>query len=54
MKHNNAKKPSKKQCILLEKYGLNFRDWLVITENKSEIKVINRHTGTVRTLEKIN
>lgn len=53
MKHNNAKKPTKKQRILLEKYGFNFRDWLVMTESKSEIRVINRHTGAVRTLEKI-
>lgn len=53
MKHNNAKKPTKKQRILLEKYGFNFRDWLVMTESKSEIKVINRHTGAVKTLEKI-
>ncbi|MCM1506373.1 MAG: hypothetical protein NC177_04460 [Ruminococcus flavefaciens] len=53
MKHNNAKKPTKKQRILLEKYDFNFHDWLVMTENKSEIKVINRHTGAVRTLEKI-
>lgn len=53
MKHNNAKKPTRKQCGLLEKYSFNFRDWLVMTENKSEIRVINRHTGAVRTLEKI-
>mgnify|MGYP003409840726 CR=1 FL=1 len=53
MKHNNAKKPTRKQCRLLEKYGFNFRDWLVMTENKSEIRVVNRHTGAVRTLEKI-
>lgn len=53
MKHNNAKKPSRKQCMLLEKYGFNYTDWLVMTESKSEIKVINRHTGTVRKLEKI-
>lgn len=53
MKHNNARKPTRKQCRLLEKYGFNFRDWLVMTEDKSEIRVINRHTGAVRTLEKI-
>lgn len=53
MKHNNAKKPTKKQRILLEKYDFNFRDWLVMTESKSEIKVMNRHTRAVRTLEKI-
>lgn len=52
MKHNNAKNPTKKQCILLEKCGFNFRDWLVMTESKYEIKVINRHTATVRTIEK--
>lgn len=53
MKHNNAKKPTRKQCILLGKYGFNFRDWLVMTDNKSEIKLISRYTGAVRTLEKI-
>lgn len=53
MKHNNAKKPTKKQCLILEKYNFKFQDWLVMTENKSEIKIINRHTGAVRTLEKI-
>lgn len=53
MKHSNAKKPTRKQCGLLEKYSFNYIDWLVMTENKSEIKVINRHTGAVRTLEKI-
>lgn len=53
MKHNNAKKPTKKQSILLEKYGFNYRDWLVMTENKSEIRIVSRHTGTVKTLEKI-
>jgi len=53
MKHNNAKKPTKKQCILLEKYGFNCLDWLVMTESKSEIRIVSRHTGTVRTIEKI-
>ena len=53
MKHKNAKKPTKKQCILLTKFSFDFRDWLVMTESKHEIKVINRHTGAVRTLEKI-
>lgn len=53
MKHNNAKKPTRKQCRLLSKYGFNYTDWLVMTEDKSEIRVVNRHTGTVRTLEKI-
>ena len=53
MKHNNARKPTKKQCIFLEKCGFNYADWLVMTESKSEIKVMNRHTGAVRTLEKI-
>lgn len=53
MKHKNAKKPTRKQCRLLEKYGFSYSDWLVMTESKSEIKVMNRHTGAVRTLEKI-
>ena len=53
MKHNNAKKPTKKQCILLTKFSFDFRNWLVMTESKYEIKVINRHTGAVRSLEKI-
>lgn len=53
MKNNNARKPTKKQRILLGKYGFHYEDWLVMTDSKSEIKVINRHTGTVRTLEKI-
>lgn len=53
MKHNNAKKPSRKQRILLGKYGFNYIDWLVMTESTSEIRVINRYTGAVRTLEKI-
>lgn len=53
MKHNNAKKPTKKQCILLTKFGFDCHDWLVMTESKHEIKVINRHTGAVKILEKI-
>ena len=53
MKHRNARKPTVKQCRLLEKYGFNCLDWLVMTENKSEIRIVSRHTGAVRTLEKI-
>lgn len=51
MKH--GKNPTVKQKKLLKSYGLNCQNWLVVTEDNKEIKIIHRHTDTVRVIKKV-
>lgn len=50
MKH--GKNPTVRQKKLLKSFGLNYENWLVVTEDKQEIKIIHRHTDTVREIKK--
>ena len=50
MRH--GKNPTVRQKKILKEYGLNYENWLVVTDNPKEIKIIHRHTSTVRTIKK--
>lgn len=51
MKH--GKKPTVRQCKVLERWGLNPSEWLVIKDTPTEILVQHRHfERTVKTIYK--
>ncbi len=50
MKH--GKKPTVKQGKLMQKSGLNAKEWLVSKDTSTELVVVHRHTDTVRTIGK--
>lgn len=51
MKH--GKKPSVRQCKLMEKYGLNSGDWLVVKDTASQMVLVNRWSDkTTKTIYK--
>lgn len=43
----NGKNPSREQRRLLERYGLNTYDWLVVKDTPLEMEVVHRF-GTTR------
>ena len=49
MKH--GKNPTVRQKKLLKSFGLNCANWLVVTEDNKEMKIIHRHTDTVRIID---
>ena len=42
MKH--AKKPTKKQSILIQEWGLNPADWMIERDTPSEMVLVHRHS----------
>ncbi len=50
MKH--GKNPTVKQKKLMQKWGLNAKEWLVCKDTSTELVVVHRHTDTVRTIGK--
>ena len=48
MKH--GKKPTVRQKKLLQKFKLNPDNWLVVTENKEQITIVQRSTGHTKTI----
>ena len=49
---NRMKYPMKHQRILLKKYGLNPKKWIIMAETGTEMKAINRYSGIVCILDK--
>ena len=51
MKH--GKKPSVRQSTLMERWGLDHRDWLVVKDTPTEMVVVHRYSNsTTRTIGK--
>lgn len=50
MKH--GKRPTVKQKKMLNEYGLNCENWLVVKDNSFEAVIIHRHTNTIRKIKK--
>jgi hypothetical protein len=49
----HGKKPSVRQCKLIQKWGLNPADWLVVKDLPTEIHIQHRHfEKTVKTIYK--
>lgn len=50
------KKPTRNQKELMFKRGLvsskDKCDWMIVSENKEELEIINKMTGECRTIEK--
>ena len=40
MKH--GKRPTVKQCKLMQKWGLNHEDWLVVKDTSTEMHLVHR------------
>ena len=49
---NRMKYPMKHQRILLKKYGLNPKKWIITSENGTEMKAVSRYSGIVCILDK--
>lgn len=52
MGKSRAWKPTLAQKILMEKSGLDARDWLVIGETPAELQLASRGSGTSRVIKK--
>lgn len=52
MGKSNTTKPTRSQKILMDKSGLIVRNWLVLQETDSELKLVSRATGRSRTIKK--
>ena len=51
MKH--GKKPTYEQRKLIERWGLDAHDWLVIKDTPEQMEIVHRHSDkTVRVLHK--
>lgn len=51
MKH--GKKPTVAQCKLMQKWGLNHENWLVVKDTSTEMVVVHRHSdSTIKTIPK--
>lgn len=50
MKH--GRNPTKRQKILLKKYGLNYENWLIVKDCSECLEIVNRLTGNTRILRR--
>ena len=50
MKH--GKKATHEQRKLIQRCGLDTREWLVAKDTSTEMVLVHRHTGTVKTITK--
>lgn len=49
----NGKNPTVRQCKLMQRWGLNPSEWLVIKDTPSEMVVVHRHSEkTTKTIHK--
>lgn len=47
----NGKKPNVRQAKLLQSVGLDHRAWLICKDTPSEVEIVHRESGEVRTLK---
>lgn len=50
MKH--AKRPTRKQKVLIQAARLNYENWLVVKDTAEEMVIQNRQTDRTRTIRK--
>lgn len=50
MKH--GKRPTRRQKIMLKSLGLNYENWLIVTDNDQRLAIQHRLSGQVRVKEK--
>lgn len=51
MKH--GKKPTVKQCKLMQRWGLNYQDWLVVKDTPEQMLLVHRFSDkTTKTIPK--
>ncbi len=49
----NGKKPSVRQCKLMTKWRLNYKDWLVVKDTPEKMVIVHRHSDrTIRIIPK--
>ncbi len=48
----NGKRPTRRQKQMLKELGLNSDNWLIIRDDKFELKIIHKVSGQVRTLQR--
>ena len=49
----NGKRPTKKQCELMQQWKLNAEDWLVVKDTADEMVIVHRLSDkTTRTIPK--
>ncbi|WP_420314509.1 DUF6906 family protein [Anaerovorax odorimutans] len=46
-----AKKPTRRQKMLIKKWRLNPKNWLVLESTKDYTKIVHRYTDTVKTIK---
>lgn len=44
----NGKKPTKKQCILMSQWGLDYRNWLVVKDTPKQMEIVHRLSDKTR------
>lgn len=52
MGRSRATKPTRNQKQLMGKAGLVVRNWLVLEETKTELRLVSRGAGVRRTIKK--
>lgn len=50
MKH--GKNPNVRQKKILTQWHLNYENWLVVKDTSTEMQIIHRTTGEIRTISK--
>jgi hypothetical protein len=46
----NGKKPTRREKAIIQKYGLNVRNWLVSKRNGDKITIVHRETNRIKEL----
>ena len=52
MGRSRAVRPTREQKILMAAAGLVIKNWLVLSDTASELRVVSRGSGRVRTIKK--
>ena len=52
MERSRAKKPTRAQKVLTSAAGLVVRNWLVISDTETELRLVSRGSGATRIIRK--
>lgn len=44
----NAKKPTRRQKILMDRLRLDPADYLIVSENDDQLELMSKHTGKIK------
>lgn len=48
----NGKKPNLRQKKLMTQWHLNYENWFVVKDTPTEMEIVHRNTGQIRTIPK--